>query len=45
MRDWLIKNRRVVMLKVAVATALVVSHFYPESRFGLAVNLVWLALF
>jgi hypothetical protein len=42
---WLYTHRRMVTLKVAVACALVGAHFYPNSKLGLAVNLVWLLLF
>lgn len=45
MYAWLYKNRRYVLLKVAVACMLTASHYYPESKMGLLVNLLWLALF
>lgn len=45
MRDWIIEHKRILLLKVAVAFALVVAHYYPEHMPGLLVNLVWLLLF
>ncbi len=45
MREWLIKHKRIVLLKVAVGGALTATHFYPEHMPSLLVNLLWLLLF
>jgi hypothetical protein len=43
--SWLWEHRRVFALKLAVAFALAYSHYFPESKASLWVNLLWLFLF
>jgi hypothetical protein len=43
--EWARQHRRMLALKLAVALALVVAHYYPQTQFGLYVNLLWLILF
>jgi hypothetical protein len=42
---WVASHRHILALKAAVAVALVVAHYYPETKMGLWVNLAWLVLF
>lgn len=42
---WIVAHRRVIALKACVAALLTYSHYYPGTPLGLAVNLLWLALF
>lgn len=42
---WARTHRRLLALKAAVASALTVAHYYPQTKLGLWVNLIWLILF
>lgn len=43
-REWVKRNHRLLTLKVAVACALVYTHYYPSDA-NWVVNLIWLFLF
>jgi hypothetical protein len=45
MASFFYRNRRIMLLKLCVACALTAAHFYPQSQFGLLVNLLWLFMF
>lgn len=45
MKAWIKSHKRLIALKVVIASMLIVTHFYPQSMPGLLVNLAWLFLF
>lgn len=45
MKEWWLRNKRLIALKVAVGCALAATHYFPEQMPSLLVNLIWLFLF
>lgn len=46
MKEWVLRNRRILMLKGAVGCALAAAQIDPDNKvLALAVNLTWLFLF
>lgn len=44
MKDWMRRNKRILLLKVAIGAALVINHYYPSDA-SWVVNLIWLFAF
>lgn len=45
-KEWVLRNRRILALKFAVSVALAAAHYFPENReLALITNFVWLFLF
>lgn len=43
--DFLRRNKHIFALKIAIAAALLVNHFWPSNEAQTIINLVWLFLF